>query len=262
MAEPFNNADTAVVHVHGMSGNGFENLLVDALQATNLENDRAFFAFNNRGAGVMTWLNRSDGSTSFGGSCYESFEDSAYDIEAAIIAVKRAGYSKVNLQGHSLGCTKIVHYLASRVDAQVSKVILLAPTDMRGWALRTPLMQRDAERALEMVRSGRGDELVGERCWDDGPLSARVFHGYVERGGLSDIYETKGARSISVPLLIVYGTNDVGVREIDQTIEAWKARAVAVFPQQTQFAIIEGAVHSFRSHLAELQDAVGKFLDG
>jgi predicted alpha/beta hydrolase family esterase len=38
------------------------------------------------------------------------------------------------LQGHSLGCTKAVHYLVNNKESDIFAAILLAPTDMVGWA--------------------------------------------------------------------------------------------------------------------------------
>jgi len=113
-----------------------------------------------------------------------------------------------------------------------------------------------------MVKNGLGGELVGEACWDNGPLSARVVHEYTKPGGSSDIYGTSIASSLKIPLLIVYGIQDIGIVEIDGDIDTWKQRADQAFPDHTQYAILDGASHSFREHLDELSDVVSAFAEG
>ncbi len=179
--------------------------------------------------------------------------------QLALTGPSDAGYTNVILQGHSLGCTKVIHYLATRSDPRVRSVVLLAPTDMQRWGTRTESMRSAAMRADEMVMAGNGDQLVGEKCWDDAPLSARVFHGYARPGGHSDIYSTKVATRLDVPMLVVYGTQDIGITEIDGDIDAWKRHAVDAFPNHARFSILEGASHGFREVLDELADAVRAF---
>ena len=70
------DSDTAVVHVHGMSGNGYENYFLDHLRAMFTRHDISFFATDNRGRGVVSsfWqggqVDTWGKSTKLGGSCF------------------------------------------------------------------------------------------------------------------------------------------------------------------------------------------------
>src|SRR5581483_11441328 len=96
--------DLAVVHVHGMSGNGYENRFLDAQRQAFNQAGIAFFTFDNRGSGIINHF-PSENGTKLGGSCYEIFEESAYDIQGAIDLMKSKGKSRFVLQGHTLGCS-------------------------------------------------------------------------------------------------------------------------------------------------------------
>ena len=43
------DSDTAVIHIHGMSGNGYENHFIDSLRETYIDNSISFFSINTRG---------------------------------------------------------------------------------------------------------------------------------------------------------------------------------------------------------------------
>ena len=70
----------------------------------------AYFAFNNRGTEIACYTKHTDGSKTLNGGCaYEDVLDSYYDIKGAINKMLELGFTKIHLQGHSLGCTKIVY---------------------------------------------------------------------------------------------------------------------------------------------------------
>lgn len=55
------------------------------------------------------------------------YNDSQKDIQAAVDFAKRRGYEEIILQGHSLGCDKIIEYAVSTHGD--NKMILLSPVD-------------------------------------------------------------------------------------------------------------------------------------
>lgn len=77
------------------------------------------------------------GGTKHGGSCFEIFEESEFDIQGAINYLKTLGKTKFILVGHSLGGSK-VNYLVTKNNPEIIASILLAPTDMVGWADTDP----------------------------------------------------------------------------------------------------------------------------
>ena len=87
-------SDKAVIHVHGMSGNGYENYFLDNLREMYNSNGFAFFSIDTRGSGIYnSFFLGGDQSkwgegTKPGGSCFEIFEESVNDIQGAIDYLK------------------------------------------------------------------------------------------------------------------------------------------------------------------------------
>ena len=108
---PDNNlkTDEVVISVHGMQSNCYkkrENILGKTINAAGI----AYFAFNNRGTEIACYTKKTDGSKTLNGGCaYEDVLESYYDIKGAIDKMVKLGYTKIHLQGHSLGCTKIIY---------------------------------------------------------------------------------------------------------------------------------------------------------
>lgn len=80
-------SDIAVVHIHGMSGNGYENYFLDNLRAMYSKHYISLFTIDSRGRGIVSDFRQGDG-WKHGGSCFEIFEESAHDIQGAISYLK------------------------------------------------------------------------------------------------------------------------------------------------------------------------------
>lgn len=128
-----------VISIHGMSSNCFkkrEDILADEITKGNI----SYFCFNNRGHDLTVYTDKYiDGKRTkiITGTTYEDVLDSYYDIKGAIKAMLDIGYEKINLQGHSLGCTKIVYTYNrlkkendTEVLSKISSVVLLSLVDI------------------------------------------------------------------------------------------------------------------------------------
>jgi pimeloyl-ACP methyl ester carboxylesterase len=258
------DTDTAVIHIHGMSGNGYENHFLDNLRELYSEKNLASFFMDNRGRGIISGFKKYK-SSKLSGSCYEIFEESEYDISGAIDYLKSRGYKKFILQGHSLGCSKVVNFLVNNPDEKIIKVILLAPTDMVGWAATDDNNDRYLSDAERLIGEGKGEELVSAKCWfDETPISAQTYV-MCKPGSNSDIY---GARDdgvllskISKPMLIVYGSEDIGITKIDGSINEWLARVEPVKNSNTSVKIIDDAEHGFSGYENELVEIISDFIN-
>lgn len=263
------NSDIAVIHIHGMSGNGYENYFLDSLRAMFSKNNISLLTFDNRGSGIMNsfWKDGKGDSwgegTKLGGSCYEIFEESEFDIDGAINHLKTLGKTKLILMGHSLGGSKAVNYIVSKKHPEVIGAILLAPTDMVGWANTDPDNKTYLEKAKELIAQDKGEELVSAECWlDKTPLSGQTYPTICETGRAVDIYGTKEAiiGKVEVPMLVAYGDIDIGITKIDGTMEKWLERVNKIKNQNTKISVIKGASHSFKKHEEELAQIVEKFI--
>lgn len=264
------DSDIAVIHMHGMSGNGYENYFLDNLREMFSKNNISLFAIDSRGSGIMNsfWKDGEGNSwgegTKIGGSCFEIFEESEYDIQGAINYLKTIGKTKFILMGHSLGGSKVVNYLVSKSRPEVIKAILLAPTDMVGWANTDPNNQTYLQKAKDLLAKGQGEELVGAECWlDKTPLSAQTYPTICESGRPVDIYGGSEAPlgKVEIPMLIAYGNTDIGITKIDGSMDKWLERVNKIKNPNTQISMIKDASHSFKTHESELATAVEEFLN-
>jgi pimeloyl-ACP methyl ester carboxylesterase len=246
-----------------MSGNGYENSFLDSLRAMYSDADITFFAIDTRGRGIISDFKQGEGSK-HAGSCFELFEESVYDIKGALEYLRSVGKTKFIIQGHSLGCTKAVNYLLSHDSTDVVKVILLAPTDMSGWANTEPKHQEYLLKAKQLNAEEKGEELVAAQCWlDHTPLSAQTYPTICEAGSSADIYGSRddGALlgKVEQPMLIAYGDDDIGILRIDGSMDKWLERVRPIISQATSVAVVKGAPHSFSGYETQLTELVSRF---
>lgn len=258
------DSETAVIHIHGMSGNGYENVFLDGLREMYSKNSISLFTIDTRGRGIISDFKQGD-SSKHAGSCFEIFDESVNDIQGAIDYLKSIGKTEIVLQGHSLGCTKVVNFVVTQDASVVKKVILLAPTDMSGWANTDPNHQEFLSKAKQLLSEAKGEELVSAQCWlDNTPISAQTYPSICESGSSADIYGERpnGAllSLVKVPMLIPYGTADIGITEIDGSIDNWLKRVNKIKHDNTQVSVIEGATHSFTGVESQLVDVVERFI--
>ena len=98
-----------ILAVHGMTSNCFKKR--DEIIAKKANDEGIdYFCFNNRGSEITKYIARKgSGRKELGGTAYEDVLDGYYDICGAILKLVEIGYKNIYLQGHSLGCTKIVY---------------------------------------------------------------------------------------------------------------------------------------------------------
>jgi len=265
------DSDAAIIHIHGMSGNGYENYFLDNLREMYTKHGLTFLTIDTRGRGIISsfWQGgKSDPfgeGTKLGGSCFEIFGESTHDIQGAIDFLKSKGKSRFILQGHSLGGSKVVNFLVTQNISDIVAVILLAPTDMTEWAKTDHNHKKYLAEAKKLNSSDSGEELVGAQCWlDKTPLSAQTYPTICEEGSAADIYSSRkdGALlgRITIPMLIVYGSNDIGILKTDGSMEKWLKRTNKIINKNTEIATIKSAPHSFKNYEKELVQKVDKFV--
>ena len=257
-------SDIAVVHIHGMSGNGYENYFLDNLRAMYAQHDVSLFTIDSRGRGIISDFRQGDG-WKHAGSCFELFEESAYDIRGAIDYLKSLGKTRFILQGHSLGCTKVVNFVLNEDVDGIEKVVLLAPTDMTGWANTEPKHTEYLAKAKQLLSEGKGEELVDAQCWlDKTPISAQTYPAICEAGSSADIYGERDGGAllgrIELPMLIPYGSEDIGITQIDGSMEKWLERVNRIKNTNTEIAVVEGASHGFKDYEGHLTQIIEKFI--
>lgn len=147
----------------------------------------------------------------------------------------------------------------------VEKVILLAPTDMTGWANTEPMHTEYLAKAKQLLSEGKGEELVDAQCWlDKTPISAQTYPTICEAGSSADIYSERDGGSllgmVELPMLIPYGTEDIGITQINGTMDKWLERVNAIKHTNTEIAVVDGASHGFKGFEDNLAEIIESFI--
>lgn len=237
--KPENNTDEVVISVHGMQSNCFKRR-EDILAKTINQAGIAYFAFNNRGTELMCYTKKTDGSKKLnGGSVYEDVLESYYDIKGAIQKMLELGYNKIHLQGHSLGCTKIV-YTYNKLKKEnyknldtIKSIILLSLVDIvdcQKHDLGIEKYNKMLEHAIEKEAKGEEMKLMPLESFDH-PISVKTYLRYfrdnqdIDFAKFSDKkYDFKELNNIKVPLFLRWGENDLVVQDLKELIEFLKSK--------------------------------------
>lgn len=246
-----------VIHVHGLSGNFYENRFIDTLAKVYTEKGYSFLTFNNRGKDYISELLKGEDDI-LGGACYELFEDCLLDLEGVVSWVKERNYKEIFLEGHSYGCNKVIYYYHKKSEECIKKIILLAPCDIPR-EIEIGLgeqYEKCKEESKKLVEANRGEKLIDFPIFANGKISAKTFYSdfYDERENDLFCYRDKNRKnelleSISIPILIVFGDQDECV------LTQPKEKIISYFTNRCQsckIEIIENADHSYQAKEHEL----------
>lgn len=266
-----NNNSKAVVHIHGLSGNFYENHFIDSLAKDLTRFGYSFLVFNNRGHDYSSDLVKTIGkdiSYIDGGSAYEIFSECIQDIDAAIEYLSYAGIKAICLQGHSTGANKAIYYQYRKKAKKVKAIVLLSPCDDLG-ILQSKLgknkFMKAKHKASELIRANKERTLMpawAVFC----PMSAKTYlDSYRDKSPL-DIFPYRNRRrsfkelsSIQTPLLILFGNNCEYVQgSISETLELIKSKAKSSSRVDTR--IIDGAPHNYVGKEVEISTTILEWL--
>lgn len=160
--EPVAPTKKIIINVHGSGGNFYEDYITRfAPEFTH--NGLAFLAFNNRGSASTKKFTRGTEKIMIGNE-KEIFDECVFDIQGAINHAKSLGFTEIIIQGHSLGCNKVVWYsVQKKFDG---RLILLAPCDVvnlsrLGSLSRTTPWEADSSVDIFRYRDGFVSPILG-----------------------------------------------------------------------------------------------------
>ena len=249
------DSNTVVLHIHGMAGSFYENSFIPVMAESYTKAGVSFLAFNNRGHDYLCDLERMtpDGVASvMGGAAYELIEDSLFDIEGAIAYVRKLGFSRIVLQGHSLGTNKIIYSLSQKsIDA--AGIVLLSPCDNFGLHISEVGKKRsELVKLAELhISKGNSETLMPENIFFDYLLSARTYLGCFRDGSPLDTFPYHDSnnnfsmfKKAEVPIFIAFGTDGEYLLqtpdEVHRILEQKKSPKATI-----SFNVIKGAPHSY-----------------
>lgn len=270
LERPTNPTKRVVISVHGMQSNCLkrrEDILSKEISNAGV----AYFAFNNRGAELMTYTRKTTGEKILnGGSVYEDVLDGYYDIKGAINKMLKLGYTDIYLQGHSLGCTKIVYtYNKLKNENNVKNikgVMLLSLVDIPD-CQKYDLGDKYAEMmkyAENKEKEGKLNDLMPIESFDH-PICVRSYLRYFKYNKDIDFarfwdkdYNFKELNNIQIPLFLRWGNvHDLVLQNLSNLIEILKSK---IQNEKLDIGYIDGADHGYTGKEETLAKEIISFI--
>lgn len=269
--EPANKTETIIINIHGMSGDPYRNSFYPSMIATYPTNNIAFLSAENRGMQNITQFNTSDGGIVNIGNTFETFEDCVFDIEAWVSRATQLGYTKIWLQGHSLGPSKIVYYLNNSKHEAVSGLIFLSPSEMIG-LVHDEVGQKDHDilllEAKELVQIGKPNQILSHPLWGNMLLSAKTYLNFFDDSTKTAIFNYWKpdlgwtlVNNIKLPVLAFTTTNDDGILPVIEPHRGMEMlESQLINSPKLKTVVFKGSDHDFTGFGQQIADTVIEFI--
>ena len=270
---PKKKTETVLISVHGITSNCLKRR-DDVLAQKCTELGIAYFCFNNRGHEIICNYGRiEDNDMHFYGSGAENIYDSYFDIKGAMIEMQKRGYKKIILQGHSMGCTKVVYtyneFLNNNETTMLESiigVILLSMVDIPT-ALKQ-VLGKDYKKIISyfelLKKRGKGDKLVVLDA-STPPVRPNTILQYAEDNKKIDFAKFGDNRTtfrelnnIKVPLFMRWGNiNELIFQGADELTQKLNEK---IKNENKDISYIAGANHNYTGKEEELGDQIVEFI--
>ena len=267
-------SNEVILAVHGMTSNCFKERDKVISENSN-KNGIDYFCFNNRGSELARYIKKDINGKEekiIAGTSYEDVLEGYEDILGAIIKLKELGYENIYLQGHSLGCTKIVYTYNELVDEEeydvlsnIKGVILLSLIDIPK-AIKVYLGDKFSEYvslAEEKEQEYKSYELMPKDAFIN-PISAKTFLRYVrdnkdiDFAGYGKDNELEKLNNIKVPLMMRWGNqNEMILQSADEFVNIVTN---IIENKNKDIDYIDGANHQYNGKEKELAEQIIEFI--
>lgn len=262
-----------ILSVHGMATNCMKKRETTMAKIAN-ENGIDYFCFNNRGSELVKYTRRyTEGKREkeLGGTSYEDVLEGYEDITGAIIKLKELGYKNIYLQGHSLGCTKIIYTyneLKDEKDEMVNNIkgiILNSLIDIPR-ALRIYLRDKFDEYiqyAEEKERNQETSEMMPREAFIH-PISVKTFLRYardnqdIDFANFGEDHELRKLNNIDVPLFMRWGNVNEMIAQMPEELVDIMNRVITNPNKDIYY--LDGANHSYEGKEEELAKQIIEFI--
>lgn len=247
-----------ILSVHGMSSNCLKEREEIIASYAN-KNQIDYFCFNNRGSELVKYIKKDINGKKeklLGGTTYEDVLEGYEDIVGAILKLKELGYKQIYLQGHSLGCTKIVYtYNELKEDKDeilecIKGVILLSLIDIPT-ALKVYLREK-FESYLKLAEDKEKEGNLYNIMPKDSfihPISVKAFLRYARDNKEIDFAqygkdkEFVKLNNIEVPLFMRWGNNNEMILQKAEELVTLVNNSLSNDKKDIDY--IDGANHSY-----------------
>ena len=260
--------DKVLIQTHGMTGNCFKNREKTISKEVEKIGVDAI-CFNNRGSEIVKYIKYFEEKKELAGMAYENIEDSYYDIVGAIKYAVKLGYTKIYLQGHSLGSTKVV-YTYNRMKKEnndllkyIKGIVLLSLVDVAN-LLKKVTKKEYLDYANEKESKGQVLELMPDKTFFH-PISIKTFLKYVKYNEDIDFaqygnddFEFETLNNIEVPLFMRWGNvREMIEREADDQVNFMNNK---IKNANKDIDYIDGANHSYDNREEQLANQISNFI--
>lgn len=262
-----------ILAVHGMSSNCMKKRDQVISEKAN-ENNIDYFCFNNRGSELVRYTRRNiEGKKGkfIMGTSFEDVTEGYEDIVGAMLKLKELGYEEIYLQGHSLGCTKIVYSYNELKEEQddlinmVKGVILLSLVDIPQ-TLKFYLREnfnKYLEYAEEQERQNKTNELMPKESFIH-PISVKTFLRYardnkeIDFAGYGRDTKLEKLNNIDAPLFMRWGNdNEMILQRAEELVNIVNN---ILKNENKDIDYIDGANHGYENREEELAKQIIKFI--
>lgn len=267
-----NNNKEVVISIHGMTSNCFKKRNV--IIADKVKEKLDYYTFNTRGSEIAkNIVKKKDGKIikEFGGTAFEDVLEGEYDIYGAIDKLVEMGYTSIYLQGHSLGCTKIVYTYNKMLENNdkrlqyIKGIILLSLVDIPS-ALKFFLGDKYdyyVKMALDKEKDGKELEIMPPDSFIH-PMSVKSFLRYAFYNKEIDFINIEKdpnlvtLNKIKIPLFMRWGNINELILEDAKTYSEIVNKAIN--NPNKDISYIDGADHSYHGREEELANQIANFL--
>lgn len=262
-----NNNQNIILSVHGMSSNCFKKREVTIANSA-LENGIDYFGFNNRGSELFKYVKKDCDNKKIkiiAGSCFEDATDGYYDIVGAILKLKELGYNNIYLQGHSLGCTKILYTLNrlkkenSELLKNIKGLVLLSLIDINRVFKKYlgDKYEYYLNLAEEKEKQGKLDYLMPKESFIH-PVSVKTYLKYLRDYEDIDVDNYNIVSMIDIPVFMRWGTyQEMILQKPDELVGMVEKK---INHNDKDINYIDGANHSYNDYEKELADQIILFI--
>ncbi|MCI8617154.1 MAG: hypothetical protein HFJ60_02745 [Clostridia bacterium] len=267
------NTKRILLAIHGLTSNCLkERDEIIARKVNDAEID--YCCFNNRGSELAQYIRKKiegKDEQKLAGTSYEDVLESYEDIVGAILKLKELGYEDIYLQGHSLGCTKIVytyHELKEEKDdilKNIKGVILLSLVDIPG-TLKAYLGDKFEEYVIlaeNKEREGKQLELMPKEAFIH-PVSVKTFLRYardnkeIDFAKFGEDTELKKLNNIEVPLFMRWGNvKEMIIQPADELVNIVSN---SITNPHKDIDYIDGSNHGYEGKEEELAEQIVAFI--
>ena len=256
-----------ILSVHGMGSNCLRKKEV-RIAAKAIEEGFDYYCFNNRGSEIARYAKRKVNGVKeriLVGTAFEDPLDGYYDILAAILKLKELGYENIYLQGHSLGCTKIL-YTYKKLKEENSELV----DNIKGFILLSLIdinrvMEHNFKESLDYFinwaekkeEQGELSQLMPREAFIH-PMCVKTYLRYMRDYEPINIDDYNIVKRADKPVFMRWGTvNEAILYKPQELVEKVSNNINGV---KKDIGYIDGANHSYNGHEDELAEQIMNFI--